>query len=56
MNKKILILRDLKNQLSNHFGSDLINLFLFGSQAKNTETTDSDYDILILFHCCPVKL
>jgi predicted nucleotidyltransferase len=48
MNKKKLILQDLKTQLTNQFGKDLINIFLFGSQAKNTETSDSDYDILIL--------
>lgn len=48
MNKKKLILQDLKARLTNHFGKDLINIFLFGSQAKNTEATDSDYDILIL--------
>jgi len=49
MNKYILILNDLKNQLRNYFGDDLINIYLFGSQAKNTGTQDSDYDILILF-------
>jgi len=48
MSKKIIILQDLKNQLSNYFGNDLINIYLFGSQAKNIETDDSDYDILIL--------
>ncbi|OFX36966.1 MAG: hypothetical protein A2X08_16910 [Bacteroidetes bacterium GWA2_32_17] len=48
MSKKNIILQDLKNQLSNYFGNDLINIYLFGSQAKNTETDDSDYDILIL--------
>lgn len=48
MSKKIIILQDLKNQLTNYFGNDLISIYLFGSQAKNTETLDSDYDILIL--------
>jgi len=48
MSTKIIILQDLKNQLSNYFGNDLINIYLFGSQAKNIETDDSDYDILIL--------
>lgn len=48
MSKKIIILQDLKNKLQNYFGNDLINIYFFGSQAKNTETTDSDYDILIL--------
>ena len=48
MNKKKLILQDLKALLTNQFGKDLINIYLFGSQAKNSETPDSDYDILIL--------
>ena len=48
MNKKKLILEDLKIQLTNQFGKDLINIFLFGSHAKNTESADSDYDKLIL--------
>ena len=42
------LLQDLKNELTNSFGSNLVNIFLFGSQARNTETPDSDYDILIL--------
>jgi len=48
MSKKIIILQDLKKQLTNYFGNDLVNVYLFGSQAKNTENEDSDYDILIL--------
>jgi predicted nucleotidyltransferase len=48
MNKKNIILLDLKYQLTNYFGNDLVRIYLFGSQANNTETTDSDYDILIL--------
>ncbi|MCX6257628.1 MAG: nucleotidyltransferase domain-containing protein [Bacteroidia bacterium] len=48
MNKRTLILKDLKNQLTDYFGNDLINIYLFGSQAKNNGAQDSDYDILIL--------
>ena len=48
MSEKTIILQDLKKELSNSFGSNLVNIFLFGSQAMNTETPDSDYDILIL--------
>jgi len=48
MSEKTIILQDLKKELTNSFGSNLVNIFLFGSQAKNTETLDSDYDILIL--------
>ncbi len=48
MSDKTIILQDLKNQLTNSFGSNLVNIFLFGSQAMNTENPDSDYDILIL--------
>jgi predicted nucleotidyltransferase len=48
MNKKTIILQVLKNQITNYFGNDLVNIYLFGSQAKNTETVDSDYDILVL--------
>ena len=36
MSNKIIILQDLKNQLKDFFGDDLINIYLFGSQAKNT--------------------
>ena len=49
MNKKEIILEDLKNQLTNNYGNDIVNIYLFGSQAKSTDTSDSDYDILILF-------
>ena len=48
MSEKTIILQDLKNQLTNSFGHNLVNIFLFGSQAMNTEKSDSDYDILIL--------
>lgn len=48
MNNKIQILHDLQTQLSGFLGNEFIKVYLFGSQAKNTQTTDSDYDILIL--------
>ena len=37
-----------KNHLSNHFGSEMTKVILFGSRAKNMEHLDSDYDILII--------
>lgn len=48
MDKKLTILRDIKDNLSHHFGNELINVILFGSQAKNKEHPYSDYDILII--------
>jgi len=48
MNKKISILKDLKIQLSRIPEAELQNLYLFGSQARNSESVDSDFDILIL--------
>ncbi len=48
MNKKTIILQDLKVKLGDLLGKELVNIYLFGSQANNTENPDSDYDILIL--------
>lgn len=48
MKKKLIVLQDLKNHLSNHYGTEVINVILFGSQAKNMEHPDSDYDVLII--------
>jgi len=48
MEKKLIILQDLKDHLSHYFGKELINVILFGSQAKNMEHAESDYDILII--------
>lgn len=48
MEKKLIILQDLKNLLSQHLGNIIKNVILFGSQAKNTEHAESDYDVLII--------
>ena len=48
MNKNVIILKDLKNHLSNQFGSEVTKVILFGSRSKNMEHPDSDYDILII--------
>jgi len=43
---KLEIIRNLKAHIQEHYlVSDLI---LFGSQARNEETEDSDYDILVI--------
>ena len=34
MSNKIIILQDLKNQLKDFFGDDLINIYLFGISGK----------------------
>lgn len=42
------VAKDLKKSLSNYFKSDLKDVILFGSQLSETNTKDSDYDILII--------
>lgn len=44
---KVQILKDLKKSLSKHLNENLIDIILFGSQLKNKNNQDSDYDILI---------
>jgi uncharacterized protein len=46
--KKISIVKDLKNRLSNHLADNLRDVILFGSQLTENNTQDSDYDILII--------
>ena len=48
MDKKLIVLQDLKKHLSHHFGNEVVNVILFGSQATGKEHPDSDYDVLIL--------
>lgn len=48
MVRKIIILQDLKNHLSEHFGDEVIQVILFGSQARNEEHKGSDFDILVI--------
>jgi predicted nucleotidyltransferase len=45
-----LMLIDLKHRLEDHFSDSLKSVVLFGSQANNTSTEFSDYDILILLN------
>lgn len=42
------IIKSLKSLLKNHFGSNIQDVILFGSQLKGTSTQFSDYDILII--------
>jgi len=48
VNSKIKILKDLKEYLQINFGTEVKDVILFGSQSKNLEVPDSDYDILII--------
>ncbi|MCP5105922.1 MAG: nucleotidyltransferase domain-containing protein [bacterium] len=50
MNKKSITraLAELKRVLTDRFGSD-IEIFLFGSVARNDYEPDSDIDVLVLF-------
>lgn len=48
MNSKIKILKELKEYLLINFGTAVKDVILFGSQSKNLELPDSDYDILII--------
>lgn len=49
MNNKIKsILLNLKEQLLQIYNDKLINVILFGSQARGTANNDSDIDILIV--------
>jgi predicted nucleotidyltransferase len=47
-NDKIKILKDLKLTLSKRLNDNLIDLVLFGSQLKDNNMQEPDYDILIL--------
>jgi uncharacterized protein len=42
------ILQDLKTKLVSQFGDEIHDVILFGSFSKNTQTIDSDFDILII--------
>jgi len=43
---KLEIIKDLKNHIQAYY--PVSELILFGSQARNEETEDSDYDILVI--------
>ena len=56
MNPKIqTILSQLKTQLQNLYGDRLVNLVLFGSQARGDAVFGSDIDVLVVL-TGPVKL
>ena len=48
MNNKIRILQDLKKHLIQYSGDEILQVILFGSQAKGTDKSDSDYDVLVI--------
>lgn len=48
MTKKYRILQSVKTRLETVFTNRISKVVLFGSQAKNKEKKDSDYDILII--------
>ena len=48
MVKKIEILKKVKTLLDAAFDERILNTILFGSQAKNENTDNSDFDILIV--------
>ena len=50
MNKanKIQILSELKSLLLKHFSNNIEKILLFGSQATDTGSEHSDYDVLII--------
>jgi len=53
MDEKKIIIRDLKNHLSQHFRDEIIQVILFGSQAINQENPESDYDVLVILKSKP---
>jgi predicted nucleotidyltransferase len=56
MNPKIqTILSQLKNRLQSLYGDRLVNLVLFGSQARGDAVCGSDIDVLVVL-TGPVKL
>jgi len=48
MDYKLIILQDLKSHLTQYFRDEILQVILFGSQAKNLSTPGSDYDVLII--------
>ena len=46
--KQTEILKDLKKILQDHFGVEIQNVILFGSQAQKNPPVNSDYDILVI--------
>lgn len=50
MSDKLLIIRELKRLLQEHFHADIQDVILFGSQSNGTAHEDSDYDVLIVLN------
>ncbi len=50
MLEKNIFLKELKDLLIAHFGDDIKNVVLFGSQARGDAQKNSDYDVLIIFN------
>ena len=48
--KIIAILQDLKTQLKNLYGDGLVDLILFGSQAREEAEFGSDIDVLVVLN------
>ncbi|MFH1319134.1 MAG: nucleotidyltransferase domain-containing protein [Bacteroidota bacterium] len=48
MRDKIRILKELKTLLVRHFGDDIDDVILFGSQATGKAHEYSDYDLMII--------
>jgi len=50
MDNSIAILQDLKTNLEHQFPNGIEKVILFGSVARGTNTTDSDFDVLVLLN------
>jgi predicted nucleotidyltransferase len=50
MNETLQIIRELKNHLIKHYGNNVIEVILFGSQKNASSILDSDVDVLILLN------
>ena len=48
MEKKLIILQEIKSLLKIKFGDNIKEVILFGSQASEKANENSDYDILIV--------
>lgn len=48
MDKRMIIIKDLKNYLTKYFGDGILQVILFGSQAKGKDISGSDYDVLVI--------
>ena len=50
MTDKKVVLKELKDLLVAHFGEDINNVILFGSQVTGKTHEDSDFDVLIILN------